>query len=651
MKWFANLAVARKLALGFGACLVVAALLGALALAHMTHLGDVAQEIARNPLPKSVIAAHMTGSARQVRTREFQHLLEQGDEGKAKYDAGIAEAQSALQGDFDAYAKTPLTDKERTVFETFKSSWTSYSQMNDRALALSHQRHTGEALKLLNGDMKKLFHSGIEDPLTELSGFNEQYGQSLARQAVETSRTAALQVTTLLIAMLALGSLAAYAISRNISHSLKLMAKAADGLAQGDLDQKITLDTREETGQLANSLRTLIDYQNEMARIAEAIANGDLTGQITPRSDKDTLGHAFAAMNRQLRTLIGELSESAEAVTTASGMLAGSSRMVSESAAEVSASMNEISSASEQSARGASEIAHGSETAATSLAQSVGQLREMMGSVQSVAQDADAAKSAGTDATRVTGDGARTVARSIESMQGVQKSVSRSADIIQGLGAASGQIGAIVKTIDDIASQTNLLALNAAIEAARAGESGRGFAVVADEVRKLAERSGVATKEIASLISDVQERTKQAVQSMEEGTRDVEASSALAAEAGSALTKIERGIQIVSQRVEEICAASGKMTQSAEQVNQAIGDVSAVMEQSSAATEELCASAEEVSASIEMVAEATQRQQSSVEDLASASRDLSGVARQLQDTIARFRLEEQAPQMKLRMAA
>ena len=109
----------------------------------------------------------------------------------------------------------------------------------------------------------------------------------------------------------------------------------------------------------------------------------------------------------------------------------------------------------------------------------------------------------------------------------IEQKTNNTADVIGELESKSKQIGQIVSLISNIAEQTNLLALNAAIEAARAGQAGRGFAVVADEVRKLAEQSAHATKDITSLIAEVQFKTQSAVTFMNESKREVKIGSEL----------------------------------------------------------------------------------------------------------------------------
>ena len=149
-------------------------------------------------------------------------------------------------------------------------------------------------------------------------------------------------------------------------------------------------------------------------------------------------------------------------------------------------------------------------------------------------------------------NGGEVVNKTVKHMNAITITVANSAKIIRELGERSKGIGEIIRVIDDIADQTNLLALNAAIEAARAGEQGRGFAVVADEVRKLAERTTIATKEIASTIRAIQAETNSAVAAMDAGIQEVDKGAGLAVQAGVQLQKIMGGARKVAEMISKI---------------------------------------------------------------------------------------------------
>ncbi len=208
--------------------------------------------------------------------------------------------------------------------------------------------------------------------------------------------------------------------------------------------------------------------------------------------------------------------------------------------------------------------------------------------------------------------GGEIVTSSIQGMESVSNRMQDSATHIQNLGNRSKEIGDIIGVIEDIAEQTNLLALNAAIEAARAGDQGRGFAVVADEVRKLAERTGKATKEIASVIESVQAGTTEAVHSMESGTREAHTGMALAKEAGIRLSEIVNGVQRV---VDMIQAIAGSTQQQSEVSGQ-------------------------ISSNIQQVAQLSQDNESHIQGVALATQEFATLAADLQTSLSRFTLKQ-----------
>ncbi|GIW15246.1 MAG: hypothetical protein KatS3mg063_1099 [Tepidiforma sp.] len=242
------------------------------------------------------------------------------------------------------------------------------------------------------------------------------------------------------------------------------------------------------------------------------------------------------------------------------------------------------------------------------------------------------------------------VQQTVDAMNTIREAVRGTAGEIEELGRRGSEIGAIIQVIEDIASQTNLLALNAAIEAARAGEQGRGFAVVAENVRSLAERTAVATKEIAGLIAAVQQGTGQAVRAMEASVRDVEVGAARANEAGAALSRIVDSATEVNAEIERIAAAAAGMQEGVESLAVQVRDVAAIADRlaslaaemrgrsdraveaitsTSAVSEESAAASEQVSASVEEVT-------AQVSELAGLAQKLTEVSRDMAAFLARF---------------
>ena len=159
------------------------------------------------------------------------------------------------------------------------------------------------------------------------------------------------------------------------------------------------------------------------------------------------------------------------------------------------------------------------------------------------------------------------VNNTVSQIQNIHQHLDQASQIIDEVNGASDKIGEVLNVISDIADQTNLLALNAAIEAARAGESGRGFAVVADEVRGLAQRTAVSLSDIQNIISQLQSGAQDAVQSMEQGVKEVATGADIAQAAGSSISSIVTEITTIHDMNMQIATATEEQSAVALQMN------------------------------------------------------------------------------------
>lgn len=208
-------------------------------------------------------------------------------------------------------------------------------------------------------------------------------------------------------------------------------------------------------------------------------------------------------------------------------------------------------------------------------------LNEMVSTIQQTSGNATRASENAKFSVEKAETGKKLVDETKNQTNKVVEIISETAKTVKELGKNSKEIGDIISVIDDIADQTNLLALNAAIEAARAGENGRGFAVVADEVRKLADRTTVATKEIAEMICKIQKIAQQTVDSISKGSEMVNTGAEYAAKSGDILGDIIQEADDTLDIANQVAAATEQESVTLEEINQSMTTISRISATSS----------------------------------------------------------------------
>lgn len=323
----------------------------------------------------------------------------------------------------------------------------------------------------------------------------------------------------------------------------------------------------------------------------ERVAQGDLTVRlaINGRNDDDALATLGVNLNDMVERL-GEMTA-----------------QIQEATVHIATAATEIMGATSKQASGASEQSAAITQTSTTIDQVKTIVEQTYAKAQAVSEQAQRTRD-------VSEAGRQATAETVEGMAQIKEKVEGIAENILALSEQTQQIGEITATVNDIASQSNLLALNASVEAARAGEHGKGFAVVAVEVRNLAEQSKQATAQVKAILNEIQRATNAAVMATEEGTKGVDSGMQLTRQAGDTIKQLAGSITESANAAQQIVASAQQQTTGMEQIALAMQNIN----------------------------QATVQNLTSTRQAEKAAQDLSGVARQLESLVARYKLAEKS---------
>jgi methyl-accepting chemotaxis protein len=461
----------------------------------------------------------------------------------------------------EAYEATFLVQEEKDGLVAYHADWDAYQAAFREVLDRAGAGDVDGAVAAYFAKAAPLYAS-VDGDVAKLIDVNDQVAKQLNAEIASTYSSSKLLTIVVLAVAIVVGLGISFWMARGIIRAIGRLVGAAETVAGGDLTVEVDTSAKDELGDLAR---------------------------------------AFQRMVEGMRGMVGRVAEAATILGATSKQLASSSEETGRAVGEIANAVGDVASGAERQVRMV-------ESAKSSA-------EEMARAVETSAETAARTASAAAEARTVAEEGVASVEEATSAMAAVRESSGAVTEAIRELGAKSEQIGGIVETITGIAGQTNLLALNAAIEAARAGEQGKGFAVVAEEVRKLAEESQQAAASIASLIEEIQQETRRAVEVVEDGARRTEDGAAVVERARAAFLRIGDSVAGMAGLVEDIAAAAKDVATGTATVQESMSEVAAVAEQSSASTEQVSASTEETSASTQQIAASAQELASTATEL------------------------------------
>lgn len=439
----------------FSFLVIVMVFLGVYSVNNLRSVNDISTVISDDIIPGIRYSKDFDSMTSDYRILEYEHIISEDKESMDSKEKAMKDKENEIANVMSEYKKYITSSEDQALFKLAEDSWNQYLTLHKNIIELSKELKTNEAMKIMNGEGKKLFDD-VSSNLVKLSDLNEKYAaEESAKGDKQYSDT--LKASIIFIAVIILISVVAiFIIIKSILTSLGILKKELDELSEkgGDLTQEIKVPSKDEINDLATSINKFI-------------AN--------------------------IKDIVTSVSESSNSINSIVEDIKGDVSELNINIEGISATTEELSAGMEETAASAEEMSATSE--------------EIEKAVQSIADQSEAGvvkvgeiSNRAEDAKRYISEAQKeTFKILLNTRDKLEKSISDSKIV--------GEIDVLSSSIMQITEQTNLLALNAAIEAARAGEAGKGFSVVAEEIRKLAEES----KEAVGKIQDITSKVTQSV--------------------------------------------------------------------------------------------------------------------------------------------
>lgn len=433
---------------------------------------------------------------------------------------------------------------DKNAVEEYRTAIEEWLNIGDKVLQLMDEGKEDEAEKVILEECTPMLEKVVE-LVKPLNTETDSLRQEAVERNVRITNRSAIFIIGMLLVSVAIAIFIAVRVTKMIVNPLKEVEEAMERIAQGKMQQEFTYESDDEVGLLIENVKKSCEILEESI--------GDLTRLLTEMADG----------NFDIRAKDGVYKGDLQPILLAIRQM---NRNLSSTLSQINIASDEVANGADQVSSGAQALSQGATEQASAVEELAATINDISMQVQKTADNAREASAKVTEAQNELLFSNDHMSEMIEAMQEIEQK--------------SGDIGKIIKTIEDIAFQTNILALNAAVEAARAGEAGKGFAVVADEVRNLASKSAEAASNTTNLIEGT-------IQAVTNGTQ-------IAGQTAEALRVTVESTKQVVDYVDKISNAAIEQADAINQVTQGVDQISSVVQTNSATAEESAAASQEL---------------------------------------------------------